>query len=222
MEKHYLGHRKRLKERFLSSPQTLPDYELMELILGYVIRGRDVKKESKEIIKLIEGNFNNLFTKDIQSIDGIGLETSIFFKIIMEFNRRLSLHRHNALEKPLKNPTDVYNFIKYNIGFAFKESFFALLLNSSGIVTNYKVLSTGTVNSSSVYIREIVEYAITNKAVGVIIAHNHPSGTLNPSKEDIDITKKIKDALKLVEIELYDHIIVTAHGYISFLEKNLF
>lgn len=222
MDKHYLGHRKRLKERFKSSPDAIPDYELLELIIGYVVKGRDVKKESKELLKYIEGNFNNIFTKDIKKVDGLGEETEVFFNVIKEFNRRLSLHNHNTNKETIKNPKDVYDYIKHSIGYNDRESFFAVLLNNAGNIIASDVIFDGTVNCSQVHIREVVEYALKKKAVGVIIAHNHPSGKLEPSNDDIDVTIKIKKALNLVEIDLLDHVLVTPYGYLSFKEKNIF
>jgi len=96
-----------------------------------------------------------------------------------------------------------------------------LLINNAGNVISNQVLFDGTVNCSQVHIREVVEYALKNKAVGVIIAHNHPSGKLEASREDIDITNRIKKALELVEINLLDHVVVTPYGYLSFKEKDI-
>ncbi|ADR18270.1 JAB domain-containing protein [Calditerrivibrio nitroreducens] len=222
MEKHYLGHRKRLKERFKGSPESIPDYELIELLIGYVIKGRDVKKESKELVKFIEGNFNNIFFKDIKNVDGIGEEVDLLFKIIKEFLRRLSLHNHSFNKDIIKSPRDVYDYIKNSIGYQDKESFMVILLNSAGNVIDWEVLFNGTVNCSQVHVREVAEYALKNKAVGVIVAHNHPSGKLEPSKDDREITIKIKKALDLFDINLLDHVLVTPYGYLSFKEREIF
>jgi len=208
MKSHFIGHRKRLKDRFRSAPDIIPDYELLELMLGYVIRGRDVKDEAKNLLKYVEGNFNNIYLKNIKDIYGLGPEVELFFDVIREFHRRQALHNHNSKDI-IRSPKDVYEFIKYSIGYQDRESFMVLLINNAGNVISNQVLFDGTVNCSQVHIREVVEYALKNKAVGVIIAHNHPSGKLEASREDIDITNRIKKALELVEINLLDHVVVT-------------
>jgi DNA repair protein RadC len=223
MKDNHKGHRKRLKERFGKSPSAIPDYELMELILGYVIRGKDVKDEAKELLKFIGNNFNNLYTKDILQVEGIGAECKLFFDVIREFSSRLQLHGVKSKDiKSIRTPEDIFDFIKMAIGLNSKESFLAVALNSAGNILEHKILFTGTVNFSVVHIREIVEFAVKSFAVSVIIAHNHPSGQLTPSNDDIAITRKIDEALKLLDIGLLDHIIVSQTGSLSMLREGYF
>ncbi|MCA1926901.1 MAG: DNA repair protein RadC [Calditerrivibrio sp.] len=220
MDKDLVGHRKRLKERFEKSPSATPDYELLELLLGYVIKGKDVKGEAKDLMKFIDGNFNKIYQKDILQLSGIGNETKLFFEVIREFYRRMNLQIVKNDLKTIKSPSDVFDFFRFSIGLDNKESFVALALNSAGNILEYKMLFNGTVNFSQIHIREIVEFAIKSSATSIIVAHNHPSGKLTPSSEDIIVSKKIEDALKLVEINFLDHIIVSTTGALSMLKEG--
>lgn len=101
------------------------------------------------------------------------------------------------------------------------ESFFILLLNRNNHTIGYAKISQGGITGTVVDVRIIAKYAIEALATGVIAAHNHPSGNLKPSDNDIAITKKIKDALNILDIQLYDHILLTKEGYFSFGDNNL-
>ncbi len=101
------------------------------------------------------------------------------------------------------------------------ESFFILLLNRNNHTIGYAKISQGGISGTVIDVRIIAKYAIEALATGVIAAHNHPSGNLNPSYNDIAITKKIKDALNILDIQLYDHVLLTKEGYFSFGNNNL-
>lgn len=220
MEKHYLGHRKRLKEKFLKNSAFLEDYEILELLLGYVIKGKDTKPLAKEILKSANG-INNIFSIDKMKVKGFGNECELFFRLIKELYVRIN--RGSIIdsgEQILNSPAKVFEFLKYFIGFEEKEHFVAICLNSAGKVINYKIVSTGTVNQAAVFVREVAELALFHSAVSVIIAHNHPSGLLAFSEHDYIVTKKIKDGLISLEITLQDHILVTKDGYLSMRQKD--
>jgi DNA repair protein RadC len=220
MEKHYFGHRKRLKDKFFKNPVSLEDYEILELLLGYVIRGKDTKPLAKEILKKAKG-VKNIFELDAKNVKGLGKETEIFFKLIREFYLRVN--RENVIESNeqiLNSPEKVFDFLKFFIGFQEKEHFVAILLNSSGKVIDCKTISTGTINQAAVFVREVAEIALLHSAVSVIVAHNHPSGLLTFSENDYIVTKKIKDGLNSLEIILQDHILVTKNGYLSMRQED--
>ncbi|MBZ4672796.1 MAG: repair protein RadC [Deferribacteraceae bacterium] len=214
MEKHYLGHRKRLKERFLSNPDSLQDYEILELLLGYVVRGKDTKPYAKELIKVC-GGLNNIFSYDIGSIKGLGFETETFFKLLKEFLFRIERGVVKDKKEILNSPESVFDFLKYKIGYENKEKFVVILLNSKGELLEYKIFDTGTVNQAVVFVREVAEFAVKGGAVSAIVAHNHPSGVLKFSNSDYDLTIKIKSGLEILEIILQDHILVCKDTYLS-------
>ncbi|MEF3254009.1 MAG: DNA repair protein RadC [Deferribacterales bacterium] len=226
MKEHYLGHRKRLKERFKVSPESLADYEILELLLGYVIKGRDVKPESKALLTFVDNNFNKIFQKDIKKVNGIGEECKFFFDLLNEFYRRIGLQKIIKDIRRITSPMEFVDYFRHEIGVRDKESFVVVALNGANEVVDAKVLFDGTVDNAFIHIREIVEFGIMAKAVGMIVAHNHPSGRKMPSNNDIKLTKRLMEALNLVEIKLLDHIIVTIDDYTSmvgegFLKESL-
>lgn len=123
----------------------------------------------------------------------------------------------------ITSSTDAEKFIRqfYGDDIDVFESFFILLLNRNNHTIGYAKISQGGITGTVIDVRIIAKYAIEALATGVIAAHNHPSGNLKPSDNDIAITKKIKDALNILDIQLYDHILLTKEGYFSFGNNNL-
>ncbi len=220
MEKHYLGHRKRLKEKFEKNPSSLHTYEILELLLGFVIKGKDVKPQAKEIIKKCK-NLEDIFHIKLADIKGIGKETELFFKIAGEFILRTQLQKIEKKDLKISKPEEVYLFLKNLIGFEVIEKFVVLYLNSQNQIIFYEIISTGTVNQTVVFPREIAKKAININAVSIIIAHNHPSGNTYPSDNDIKLTSKISESLKLFDINILDHLIVTKDSFFSFKQEAL-
>lgn len=215
MEKHYHGHRSRLKEKFKANRSSLYDYEILELLLTYVNRRSDVKPIAKALLEKSE-SLSGLFTADIDSVTGAGPETSFFFNLIQELITRIEYQKIASEEITLNNPEVVFQFLKHLIGGGDKEQFVTLFLDTKNKLLGHKLVARGTVNTAVVYPREVAEEAIRHRASSVIISHNHPSGDLSPSPEDMVVTGKVKDALSTLDIALLDHIIVTSQGYFSF------
>ena len=126
-------------------------------------------------------------------------------------------------KKQIQNANDSSKFIKqfYQGDIEIYESFFLLLLNNSNQTIGYAKISQGGVTSTVVDVKIIAKYAVDSLATGIILAHNHPSGNLNPSSADISITNKVKEAMKFFDIEVLDHIILTADGFYSFANNGL-
>ena len=120
----------------------------------------------------------------------------------------------------LSSPDLVFNYLKASAGSSKDEKFKAIFLNSTNKLLAVETIQEGTVNKSAVYPRKIVERALYNNAVGVIVAHNHPGGGLKPSQDDHMVTNAIREALKIVDISLLDHIIIGSDGYFSFRENR--
>ena len=210
---HYAGHRKRLKEKFDEMPSVLADYEILELMLGYAIPRKDVKLIAKEILKKSE-NMSSIFNLDCSDIKGAGKETERFFRIVAEFYNRVENSIYSYKES-ITSPLQVYRLLKYSMAFAENELFTVILLNSKSQLISKKVLTEGIVNRAIVYPRQIAEYALKEKAVYVILAHNHPTGDSSPSQKDIEITRHIQESLDTLGIVLKDHIIVCKNEYSS-------
>jgi len=219
----YIGHRQRIKDKYKKSGiDGWLDYEVLELVLSYTIARKDTKPIAKELMsrfKTINGVLD-ADSKELQSISGVSEHTTLFLKLLKDI---AVLYLENGLHSKdlLSSPELVFDYLKASLKGCVDEEFKALFLNSRNQLIAVEALQAGTVNRSAIYPRKIVERALYHHAVGVIIAHNHPAGTLTPSKEDCTVTKSVKDALKTVDINLLDHIIIGGNDYFSFNKKGL-
>lgn len=219
----YTGHRQRIKDKYKKSGiDGWLDYEVVELVLSYAIARKDTKPIAKELMtrfKTINGVLD-ADSKELKCISGISEHTTLFLKLLKDI---AVLYLENGLHSKdlLSSPELVFDYLKASLKGCIDEEFKALFLNGRNQLIAVEVLQAGTVNRSVVYPRKLVERSLYHHAVGVIIAHNHPAGTLTPSREDCAVTKVIKDALKIVEISLLDHIIIGGNDYFSFKNKGL-
>ncbi len=220
-KKHYLGHRKRLKEKFLNAKENLPDYELLELILGYAIPRKDTKPIAKKLLKKF-GSLKGVLTarsSELEEIEGVGEGIVLFFKVLQEFWSRIE--RDKVFEKEvITSPYDVFKFMKPRVGFSSKESFWIILLDNKNRIIKEKELFKGTVDHAAVYIREIFSTILKFDASGIILIHNHPGGDPAPSIYDRELTRKISRICKDLDIRLLDHVIIAEDKYYSFKEKE--
>lgn len=219
------GHRERLRKRYIKSGlEGFNDYEVLELLLTYSIARKDVKPIAKELIEKF-GTIDELTKSDIKSlleVDGIGEGSAVFLKLIGDI--ALTLYREKIEDKDIltiKSKNSLLSYLRGEIGYSPREEFKILFLDTSNKLIASETLFSGTIDKSAIYPREIVERVIKNRAKSVIFAHNHPSGSISPSKKDIELTQYMYDSLKLLEIRLLDHIIVTKNSYFSFLEEGL-
>jgi len=217
----YTGHRQRIKAKYKKSGiKGWLDYEVLELALSYAVPRKDTKPIAKELLSRFK-TFNAVLDaddKDLTQISGISDHTALFLKLLKEI---AVLYLEKGLHKKdlLSSPELVYDYLKASLKGAVDEEFKTLFLDNRNNLINMETSKIGTVNKSVVYPRKVVERALYNHATSVIIAHNHPAGTLNPSEDDCAITKAIKDALKTVDITLLDHIIIGNNDYYS-LKNN--
>lgn len=219
------GHRERLRKRYIKSGlEGFNDYEVLELLLTYSIARKDVKPIAKELIEKF-GTIDEIAKSDVKSlleVDGIGEGSAVFLKLIGDI--ALILYREKIEDKDIltiKSKNSLLSYLRGEIGYSPREEFKILFLDSSNKLIASETLFYGTIDKSAIYPREIVERVIKNRAKSVIFAHNHPSGSISPSKKDIELTQYMYDSLKLLEIRLLDHIIITKNSYFSFLEEGL-
>ena len=219
----YLGHRQRIKEKYEKSGiDGWLDYEVLELVLSYAIPRKDTKPIAKELLsrfKTINGVLDS-DRKELQSIKEISGHTALFLKLLKDV---AILYAENGIHNRdlLSSPQVVYDYLKASLKGAVDEEFKILFLDSRNQLIAVETFKIGTVNRSVVYPRKVVERALYNHAVGVIIADNHPAGTLQPSQDDRGLTKAIKEALKTVDITLLDHIIIGNNDYYSFRNNGI-
>lgn len=192
----------------------LSDRELLAIILGRGTVKNDVLTLSKKVIEIIDKTGIEFKPKDITEIDGIGEAKATTIAAAFEFVRR----RIKPEGLKIKSPLDVLPLIQHYSDRK-QEHFLAISLNGANEVLNVRIITIGLVNQSQIHPREVFADVLMDRASAVIIAHNHPSGNLSPSKEDCKVTKIIKEASKILGIKLLDHIIFSKKGSYSF-KKN--
>lgn len=220
---HYLGHRARLRERFLGdSGHALPDYELLELILFSARPRGDVKPLAKALLKQF-GSFANVINADeasLRQVSEVGDAVIAALKTVRIAAQRL-IKSEISNQPVIQSWSALMDYCKLAMGSNKIEQFRVLFLNHRHALIADEVMQQGTVNHTPVYPREIVKRALEHSASAVILLHNHPSGDPTPSKADIDITQKIVEAAATVNVTVHDHVIITASGYYSFKSFGL-
>lgn len=220
---HFLNHRSRLRERFLKQGiDGLQDYEIIELFLTFVIPQKDVKKEAKEVIERF-GSVKGFF-----EADEIELQKINYFKdkalSLRRFIREVSELYHFETIKNIpvgQSRENLISYCKTKLGFTKEEQFWLISLDSKLAIIKTDLISRGLEDKTTVYPKQVVETAIKNKAFSIILLHNHPNGNPEPSEADITITKAIEIPANLINITIYDHIIVSEDKYFSFKENKM-
>ena len=196
--------------------KALKDYELLAILLGSGVQGKDVIKLSQEIIKLFEDDFENLNLEKLLSIHGLGLAKASQILSSIELSRRYLIKQN----KKITSAKDVYEELKEYHNKK-QEYFLALYLDGANHLIQTKIITIGILNQSLVHPREVFSYAIEKRCASIIVAHNHPSGILEASNEDINVTKRLKESGKILGIELLDHLIITNDGFVSLKEEGV-
>lgn len=194
----------------------LSDQELLAIVLGSGIQGSNVLQLSKKILVLISEIGRKKITPDhLLSIRGLGKVKAAQVLSILELVDRFTVQKTEVL-----SPADVWKLCS-DIKDSKREHFIAFYLDSQDCLIEKQVISIGTLNASLVHPRELFEPAITLRAASVVVAHNHPSGALEPSSDDVEMTKKLIHAGKILDIRLTDHVIVTKNAYLSIIKYHI-
>jgi DNA repair protein RadC len=219
---HYLGHRKRLKERFSQDPEQLADYELLELILGYGLPRKDTKPLAKELLSRFGTIKGVLKAKpsELREINGFGPGLELFWRIWSEFLSR-TLEASLPEKLTLSNPKPVVDVAISRLGNKEKEEFWIALVDNKNRLISFKQAFEGTVDQTAVYPREILSLALEHKASGFILVHNHPGGDPSPSSQDRTLTHRLEKLSSELGLRLLDHIIVAEEKYLSFKAEGL-
>jgi DNA repair protein RadC len=217
------GHRQRLKDRFASSgPESLPDYELLELILFSAIPRRDTKPTAKQLLDRF-GSFAEVINappERLREVKGVGDAAIMQLKLVRA--GALRLMRGGIMHQPvLGSWAAVLEYCQAAMGFEAREQFRILFLDKKNRLIADEVQQQGTVDHTPVYIREVVKRALELSASAIVLVHNHPSGDPTPSRADIDMTRQIADAAKPLGVIIHDHIIVGRQGHASFKALKL-
>lgn len=224
MEKDYLGHRKRLRERYVKNGyEALQDYEIIELLLTFVKQRVDTKPLAKQLIKKYETIEEILKAdiKDLKETEGVGDITAVFLNFIGDIAACSFKDKAEKQKISFKNKNQLISYLRNDIGFSKNEEFKVLFLNSVNEIIETEILFTGTIDKSAVYPRKILERALYHNARSIVFVHNHPSGNVSPSEKDIELTEEMKKFFKIVDINVLDHIIITKNSHFSFLEEGI-
>lgn len=213
----YIGHRERLRKRFLGNDQSaMPDYELVEMLLAIVQPRKDTKPIAKKLIRLF-GSFAGIIGAEVgqlQSINGMGSSSIAMLKVIHESICRIL--KEGIMQRPLIDNGDrVIEYCKVSMGYLGTEYNRVLFLNSKNYLIESEMKARGTIDHTHTYPREIIARALELRAKAIIMVHNHPSGIATPSREDIEVTLAVREAARFMEIELHDHIIVARNSFYS-------
>ncbi|MGE4419333.1 MAG: DNA repair protein RadC [Sulfurimonas sp.] len=207
----------RPREKFKKyGSSSLTNDELLAILLGSGIEGKNVSEISKSIIKKYSSNLVNTSYKELMKEKGIGEVKAMLLECSFELTKRMLVN--DTTKKQIISPKDLesdlqeYKHLK-------KEHLIAFYLSPTNHLLLKEVISIGTVDTNLIHPREIIAPALEYRATAIILAHNHPFGDSNPSDKDIEITKTIDEACKLMGLALIDHLIVSNDGIFSLREK---
>jgi len=218
-----LGERPR-ERLFKLGSEALSAQEILALILGRGIKGESVMVTSQKLLSRF-GNLKGVADASVEELTqtkGIGPAKAAQIKAALELSKRLETDVGEKPQPVLKSPEDVAALMRGKLKGKKKEHFLVLCLDTRNRLINHKLVSIGSLDTSIVHPREVFKEAVSSSAASVIFVHNHPSGDPEPSKEDVELTKRLVKGGEIIGIDVLDHIIVCDKSYSSLKAKNLF
>lgn len=216
------NHRKRMRQRYLKQGfEGFADHEVLEFLLYYCYPRRDTNEIAHRMIKEF-GSLHNLLEADVPTIMkklGCTENIAVYLNMLPKVANRYFRNKWGT-GIILDNPKTAGEYaIDLFVGYTV-EMFYVICIDKKFRLINTVLISEGTLDESAVYPREIVSAAIQNNAAYIILAHNHPSGTLKPSKSDLEVTRRIVEGMQLLNLFISDHIIVAGDTYYSFAARK--
>jgi len=221
---HDLPPGERPRERlFKLGSEALSVPEILALILGRGIKGESVMMTSQKLLSRFGSlkGIANASVEELTRMQGIGPAKAAQIKAALELSKRLEADAGEKPKRVLKSPEDVAAEMRSRLKGKKKEHFWVICLDTRNRLINCKPVSIGSLDTSIVHPREVFKEAVSSSAASVIFVHNHPSGDPEPSKEDVELTKRLVKAGEIVGIDVLDHIIVCDKSYLSLKAKNL-
>lgn len=216
------GHRERLRKRFLTNPPALPEYEFLELLLGYVLLRKDTKPLAKALLERFK-NLKNVLEAppiELREVEGFGPALEAYWTVLRECNARMAEIPVRS-KIVLDDPEKVVTMARRRLAGYRHEEIWAAFLDNQNQLISWCCVSRGTGSQVFLSSQEVLGLALEYKASGIILVHNHPGGNANPSVQDIDLTLNLIRGAELLAIRLLDHIIVTDEDYLSMKDKKL-
>ena len=202
----------------LSNLSNNNDTELLSIILG---TKPEIIKEAIAEYNSVPNFINNYSVEDILKIKGLGKGTITKLEALWELYNRFSINKKLEKNYIISKPEDIYDLVKDDMKYFEQEHFRILMLNTKNILINIKDIFIGASDSSVIETRKVFKEALKYNAKNITICHNHPSGDPNPSKEDVNISLRIKEAGKIIGIDLLDHIIIGDNRFVSLKYKGI-
>jgi DNA repair protein RadC len=212
----------RPRERFISNgPESLSNHELIAILLRTGTKDESVLQLSNRLLTSFEGLrlLKAATLEEITSIKGIGQAKAIQILAAVEIGRRITNLNDND-RYVIRSPEDGANYVMNDMRFLSQEHFVCLYLNTKNQVLHKKTIFIGSLNASIVHPREVFREALKRSAASIIALHNHPSGDPAPSREDIEVTKRLVECGKMIGIDVLDHIIIGENKFVSLKEKG--
>lgn len=220
-QQHQTGHRQRLRVRFEKDQSGLSDYELLEMLLGHVLLRQDTKPLAKDLLARLKSlrNVMDASIAELREVKGFGPALGTFWLLLREINARCAESRMDKGD-PV-TPWAVAEMARQRLAGVPHEELWGLYVDNQNRAISWRKLSEGLGGRVFVHNAVVLAPALELKATGIILVHNHPGGTPQPSQADIDLTKMLRQAAQMVDVRLVDHIIVTDDDYASFSDMEL-
>ncbi len=217
------GHRDKVRQRFIEEGlDSFEDHQVLEMLLFYAVPRRDTNELAHRLLERF-GTLEAIFDSSVEQImdkGKVSKNTAVLIKMIPHLSKRLMLIKEGT--KPVLDSSERAGqyVTKLFIGKNY-EAFYVCCLNAQNHLNYAALVHEGTINEVSIYPRLVVETVLRYKANSVILAHNHPGGSLKPTAPDVEVTKRIRDALRTISVSVSDHIIASGSKYYSFAENGL-
>jgi DNA repair protein RadC len=220
-----LGHRDRARKKFFAGASIVADYELLELLLFHSIHRKDTRNVAKNLLTRFGSLKNVIFVDgvELKKIPEIGDSSAALFALIRELFNRIHLEQltDSTNSSSISSSSQVIEYYKNLLEYEKKEQFRIMFLNNKNKLLAEELLQHGTINHTAIYLREIVQRALELGASALIIVHNHPSGDPQPSRQDVVITKMIRDVAAKLDMLLLDHLVIGKNDCRSMREMGL-
>jgi DNA repair protein RadC len=214
-----LSAEQRPRERLMNlGAEQLSDAELLAIFLRVGVVGKSAIELADELIE--NYSLDGVFKLEPQQVKGIGIAKIAQIRATLELTKRYLETNPKALGEKVISPQVILQKLKLQLKHLKKEVFLIVFMNNQNQIISIEQMFQGTINQTAVYTREIIKKCLELDATAIIASHNHPSGDITPSKQDIHLTKKLKSALELIEVRLLDHIIIGGNSHYSFAENN--
>jgi len=210
-----LPREERPRERLIQSgPESLTDQELLSVILISGIHGKNVNHLAHDLLYMLDKENKIPSVRDLCGLAGLGESKACTIAAILEYGRRKW-----AGGQKIRHPKDIYNLIRHHADRK-QERFLCVSLNGAHEVLAVRIITIGLVNRTIIHPREVFADPIHDRASAIAVAHNHPSGNLNPSDEDNEITNRLKASADILGLNFLDHLIFSERSYFSYREEN--